>query len=96
MFLFRSSEKPEKLRERLEELSSGVGNRESIHAAGDANGSGRMDISDAQFIYNTYLLREELKEDELQRLLSLDVNGDGVLDVEDAVVVMTAIKEARE
>lgn len=96
VFLFRSSEKPEKLRERLEELSSGVGNRESIHAAGDANGSGRMDINDAQFIYNTYLLREELKEDELQRLLSLDVNGDGVLDVEDAVVVMTAIKEARE
>ena len=62
VFLFRSSEKPEKLRERLEELSPGVGNRESIHAAGDANGSGRMDISDAQFIYNTYLLREELKE----------------------------------
>ncbi len=97
VLLLRSKETLETVKASLETLlQRGLGNCEHLTSSGDANESGRMDINDAQYIFNCYLLRESLELEKLQALLRLDVNGDGELDTGDAVAVMTAIKEAEK
>ena len=65
----------------------------TITKDGDANQTGRIDINDAQFVYNLYGSSVSYTyEPEAAQLLASDVNGDGSVDTLDCAAAIAAIK----
>lgn len=66
---------------------------ESISYDKDVNKTGKVDASDAQLTYNMYnALYKEFSDDAtMEKFLRADVNGDGLVNVEDAVAIVTSI-----
>ena len=59
---------------------------------GDANQTGRIDINDAQFIYNLYNGVSVSYTPTAAQLLASDVNGDGKVDTDDCAASIAAIQ----
>ena len=61
---------------------------------GDINGTTLTDVNDAQFVYGIYNKVFEMnitKQDDMQKLLRADMNGDGVIDIKDAAAVIDKV-----
>ena len=61
---------------------------------GDVNGTTLTDVNDAQFVYGIYNKDFEMditKQDDMQKLLRADMNGDGVIDIKDAAAVIDKV-----
>ena len=70
----------------------GSGTAEVVARTGDANGSGRVDVNDAQFIYNLYNADMTVPyAPTVKQLLAADVNGDGRIDSADCTAAVAAI-----
>lgn len=63
------------------------------YAAMDVNGSGTLDANDAQFVYNMYMSAYDGITDEVtaEKYLRADVNGDAIVNTEDAVAIVAKI-----
>ena len=61
---------------------------------GDVNGSGIVDINDAQLIYAIYNAQIDAGQLTQVQLLKADVNGDGVVDTNDAACLMQQLMGA--
>ena len=61
----------------------------------DVNMSGKLDASDAQFVYNIYnAMYDEFTQDvTVEKFLRADVNGDAVVNVSDAAAIINYILE---
>lgn len=65
----------------------------NINYSGDVNGTGIIDINDAQLTYDMYNAKYDSFTDvSMLKFLNADVNGDALLDVKDASAVVVAIK----
>lgn len=72
-------------------VSARAGQREELPVPNcDANGSGTIDINDAQLVYNMYNSRYSNFEN-VRRLLNADINGDRTVNVRDATAAVNAI-----
>ena len=61
---------------------------------GDINGTSLIDVNDAQFVYGIYNMdftMDITKQDDMQKLLRADMNGDGVIDTRDATAVINKV-----
>lgn len=61
---------------------------------GDVNGTTLTDVNDAQFVYGIYnknFAMDITKQDDMQKLLRADMNGDGVIDIKDAAAVIDKV-----
>ena len=61
---------------------------------GDINGTSLIDVNDAQFVYGIYNMdftMDITKQDDMQKLLRADMNGDGVIDIKDAAAVIDKV-----
>ena len=63
----------------------------------DANGTGKVDMSDVQYIYNLYNGRYAslTAAGGMEKVLGADVDKNGKVDTADATAVLTALREAR-
>ena len=71
-----------------------VDTRPVIAYDGDVNGTTLTDVNDAQFVYGIYNKNFEMditKQDDMQKLLRADMNGDGVIDIKDAAAVIDKV-----
>lgn len=66
----------------------------SLTYDGDVNGSGIVDINDAQLIYAIYNAQIDDSQLTQTQLLEADVNGDGVVDTNDAAYLMQRLMGA--
>jgi len=59
----------------------------------DVNASGALDANDAQFVYNMYKSTYNGITDEVtvEKYLRADVNGDAVINTEDAAAIVAKI-----
>ncbi|MEA4966087.1 MAG: cohesin domain-containing protein [Oscillospiraceae bacterium] len=65
---------------------------EAVSYAGDVNGSGKLDINDAQLVYDLYNAKYDgFDTVSMAKFLRADLNGSGNLTVEDAAAVVSAI-----
>lgn len=71
-----------------------VGRKQSVTVShsGDVNGSGLVDINDAQLAYDMYNCKYELTGSSREKFLSADVNGDGCISVLDANAVLARLR----
>ena len=61
---------------------------------GDVNGTGKLDINDAQLVYNMYnAMYEDFDTVYVKKFLEADMNGDGTVNVSDAAAVVKALAE---
>lgn len=61
---------------------------------GDVNGTSRTDVNDAQFVYGIYNMdftMDITNQEDMQKLLRADMNGDGVIDIKDAAAVIDKV-----
>lgn len=61
----------------------------SIEYSGDVNGTGRIDINDAQYIYDLYNAKHSALD--MEKFLRCDVNGDCGVNVEDVRMVVSLL-----
>lgn len=61
----------------------------SIEYSGDVNGTGRIDINDAQYIYDLYNTKHSALD--MEKFLRCDVNGDREVNVEDVRMVVSLL-----
>ena len=61
----------------------------SIEYSGDVNGTGRIDINDAQYIYDLYNTKHSALD--MEKFLRCDVNGDCRVNVEDVRMVVSLL-----
>ncbi len=66
----------------------------SLTYDGDVNGSGTVDINDAQLIYAVYNTQIDTDQLTQKQLLEADVNGDGVVDTADATYLLEQLMRA--
>ena len=72
------------------QITVGTGSAASVRYSGDANGSGTVDINDAQYIYELYhanLYADISGTANVLQLLACDMNRDGEIAVDDARAV---------
>lgn len=72
------------------QITVGAGSSTSLRYSGDVNGSGTVDINDAQYIYELYhanLYADTAGAGNVLQLLTCDMNRDGQIAVDDARVV---------
>lgn len=72
------------------QITVGTGSSTSLRYSGDVNGSGTVDINDAQYIYELYhanLYADTAGAGNVLQLLTCDMNRDGQIAVDDARVV---------
>ena len=74
------------------------GTSDSVDYSGDANGTGKIDMNDVQFIYNLYSGKYAELNDSVTaaKVLSADFNGDGVVDINDANAVISVIRATKQ
>lgn len=73
------------------------GLKETVAHDGDVNGTGCVDINDAQLAYDLYNVKySNFSTVSVLKFLSADVNGDGVVDTKDAVAVINNISKKAE
>lgn len=83
----------------LEAITATTGTNPVLAYDGDVNGDGKIQIDDAQLIYDLYSNWEGYSSDtsfnkvSVLNRLEADVNGDGVVDLNDAQAVITVIME---
>lgn len=61
----------------------------SVSYSGDVNGTGHIDINDAQYIYNLYNAKHSALD--MEKFLRCDVNGDCRVNVEDVRMVVSLL-----
>lgn len=61
----------------------------SVSYSGDVNGTGRIDINDAQYIYDLYNAKHSALD--MEKFLRCDVNGDREVNVEDVRMVVSLL-----
>ena len=61
----------------------------SVSYGGDVNGTGRIDINDAQYIYDLYNAKHSALD--MEKFLRCDVNGDREVNVEDVRMVVSLL-----
>jgi len=81
----------------LEEAETAVGisssGAETIDLSGDVNGTGLVDINDAQLVYNMYMAKyTDFNQVPMMKFLRADLNGDAKVNVQDAVAAVNKIK----
>lgn len=75
-------------------ISIGSAGNTLVNHGGDVNSSGKVDINDAQLIYELYMNKKDadISQSGMQALLNGDVNCNGKLDTGDARAVVFRIK----
>lgn len=71
------------LEEARNAIGTVTGQVETLVVDGDANGSGVLDVNDAQMIYDMYMDKYKLDELTQTMWLRADVNGDRSVNVQD-------------
>jgi len=76
-----------------DKLAFRSGTTDSVDYGKDVNASGKVDMNDAQLVYNLYQAVYESFTDTvtMEKVLCADVNGDGKVDTEDAVAIVAEI-----
>ena len=78
-----------KAKEKIQESSSA---KVAIAYDGDVNGTTKLDINDAQLVYNMYnAMYEDFDTVYVKKFLEADMNGDGTVNVSDAAAVVEAL-----
>lgn len=68
----------------------------TVDYSGDVNGTEKVDVNDAQLVYNMYnAYYGDFTTASIQKFLDADMNGDGTVNVTDAAAVVTAIVNAK-
>ena len=70
-------------------VSAVAGTATTLTRSADANGTGVIDINDAQFVYNVYSGYYSTLS--VEKLLRADVTGDGEVNVQDCAAIVAAI-----
>ena len=82
-----------KAKEKIKESSS---DRVTLAYDGDVNGTDKLDINDAQLVYNMYnAMYEDFDTVYVKKFLEADMNGDGTVNVSDAAAVVEALANAK-
>ena len=82
-----------KAKEKIQESSSA---KVTIAYDGDVNGTDKLDINDAQLVYNMYnAMYEDFDTVYVKKFLEADMNGDGTVNVSDAAAVVEALANAK-
>ena len=82
-----------KAKEKIKESSS---DRVTLAYDGDVNGTTKLDINDAQLVYNMYnAMYEDFDTVYVKKFLEADMNGDGTVNVSDAAAVVEALANAK-
>ena len=82
-----------KAKEKIQESSS---TKVTIAYDGDVNGTTKLDINDAQLVYNMYnAMYEDFDTVYVKKFLEADMNGDGTVNVSDAAAVVEALANAK-
>ena len=69
------------------------GSAETFNVDGDVNGTGLVDINDAQLVYNIYKVKyDSFETTTMKMFLAADMNSDKRVDVNDAAVVVGLIQ----
>lgn len=91
-WLVLSGSEPEMLRrEAPAKVSMAAAAAVTVSYGGDVNMSGAVDVNDAQLVWNMYNARyESFAAMSMEKFLRADMNGDGVLNVEDAAAAVAA------
>ena len=80
-----------KAKEKIQESSSA---KITLAYDGDVNGTSKLDINDAQLVYNMYnAMYENFDTVYVKKFLEADMNGDGTVNVSDAAAVVKALAE---
>ena len=61
----------------------------SVSYSGDVNGTGRIDINDAQYIYDLYNAKHSALD--MEKFLRCDVNSNREVNVEDVRMVVSLL-----
>ena len=65
---------------------------EAISYTGDVNGTGKVDVNDAQLVYDIYNAQHEgFATVSMLKFLRADVNGDKTVDVKDATAIISSV-----
>ncbi len=77
-----------------EKIAQADGNAIEIGYTGDVNGTGKIDINDAQMAYNMYgsELYNDFEKATMKMYLEADMTGDKKIDVSDAAAIVDIIK----
>lgn len=64
----------------------------AISYTGDVNGTGKVDVNDAQLVYDIYNAQHEgFATVSMRKFLRADVNGDKTVDVKDATAIISSV-----
>lgn len=76
------------------QITSQTGTAHDFNKDGDVNGTGRMDINDAQLVYNMYNAKYDGFEEgtSMKMFLAADVNGDKTVNTLDSTFIVKAIQ----
>lgn len=76
------------------QISIQTGEAHTFNLTGDVNGTERIDINDAQLVYNMYNAKYTAFDANttMEKFLAADLNGDRIITVDDAVAVVDKIK----
>lgn len=69
---------------------------ETVNYSGNVDGSMAMDLSDARMVLDMYRGKYDLSNLDMQKLLSADVNGDGMVNLQDVRWIAARILEQEE
>lgn len=75
-------------------ISIVTGEAHTFDLTGDVNGTERIDVNDVQMVYNIYKAKYTAFDANttMEKFLAADLNGDRMITVDDAVVVVNKIK----
>ena len=73
-------------------VAAGEGDAQAIAYSGDVNGTGLVDVNDAQLVYNIYNTVYNSFDATTRRMfLEADMNGDKTVNVNDATAVVNKV-----
>ena len=79
--------------EKAGQITEVDGTAQTFNVNGDVNGTGLVDINDAQLVYNIYNAKyDSFDTTTMKMFLAADMNGRKTVDVSDAAAVVTSIK----
>lgn len=73
-------------------IKTGEGTPAAVAYTGDVNGTGNIDVNDAQLVYNIYnAVYGDFTATSMAKFLAADVNGDKTVNVNDAAAVVSKV-----
>ncbi|MBQ4642412.1 MAG: hypothetical protein IJB47_07385 [Oscillospiraceae bacterium] len=89
-YLVMANEQPKNVKDLI---GIAAGDAVTITYDGDVNSTSITDMNDAQMVYNIYniLYTDDFLEIDMNKMLSVDMNKDGCVDIRDAVAIVSVI-----